>query len=136
VYEYNKASLKPRRRSLRKEPTGPEKLLWSKIRSRQVRGYKFRRQHSVGNFVIDFYCTELKLAVELDGESHFIPGATKQDNTRQQSIEKFGITFLRFSNTDVVKSLEGVWHTILQTAEKLKRKQDQTTRRAPPSIPP
>jgi very-short-patch-repair endonuclease len=72
---YNKTSEKAKGQLLRKNMTNAEALVWSKIRDKQIEGSKFRRQYSVGQFVIDFYCTELKLAIEIDGDSHFQDGA-------------------------------------------------------------
>lgn len=89
-----------------------EKLLWAKLRSKSVNGYKFRRQYSVEKYVIDFYCPQLKLAVEIDGESHFIEGAEDADRNRQSEIEQFGITFLRFTNIDIYENLDAVLSTI------------------------
>jgi very-short-patch-repair endonuclease len=64
--------------------------------------------------VVDFYCPRLKLAVELDGESHFIEGAEKRDQERQKMIESCGVSFLRFTNGDVYERLEGVVEEILK----------------------
>jgi len=74
--------------------------------------YKFRRQYGVDNYVIDFYCPELKLAIEIDGDSHFVTGAEEYDINRQQHIEQFGIQFMRFTNVDVLNNLAGVLQTI------------------------
>jgi very-short-patch-repair endonuclease len=109
---FNKRSVKERRRALRKNMPLAEKLLWAKLRSKSVNGYKFRRQYSVEKYVIDFYCPQLKLAVEIDGESHFIEGAEDADRNRQSEIEQFGITFLRFTNIDIYENLDAVLSTI------------------------
>lgn len=79
---------------------------------KQLLGKKFRRQYSVGPYCIDFCCVEIKLAVELDGESHFTPEAKVHDAARQRFIESFGIRFLRFTNVDVYDNLEGVLETL------------------------
>jgi very-short-patch-repair endonuclease len=73
--------------------TEPEIILWSRLKNRQMLGYKFRRQVSVGPFVIDFYCPEKKLAIEVDGGSHFVEEAEAYDGERQSVIEQFGIRF-------------------------------------------
>ena len=88
-------------------------MLWSKLRGKNVKGYKFRRQYSIGAYIVDFYCAEMKLAVELDGESHFIEGSEERDRKRQAFIESAGICFLRFTNTDVYERLDGVVETIM-----------------------
>lgn len=90
-----------------------ERALWLKLRAKSVKGYKFRRQYSVGPYIIDFYCAELKLAIEIDGESHFVEGAEVYDKQRQECIESAGIRFLRFTNTDIRERLEGVLRTIM-----------------------
>jgi very-short-patch-repair endonuclease len=97
--------------------TEPEIILWSKLKTRQMAGCKFRRQYSVGPFVLDFYCPEKKLAIEVDGSSHFGEGAEVYDGERQSYIEQFGIRFLRFTNSDVRNNLYEVLGKIL---EKLK----------------
>jgi very-short-patch-repair endonuclease len=75
-------------------------------------GYKFRRQHSVDRFVIDFYCPELKLAIEVDGDTHFTPPALVRDRDRQNHIESFGIRFIRVTNEDVYRNLDAVLDNI------------------------
>jgi very-short-patch-repair endonuclease len=90
-----------------------EVMLWLKLRGKNVKGYKFRRQYSVGTYIVDFYCAELKLAIEIDGESHFIAGSEDHDRKRQKFIESAGICFLRFTNTDVYERLDGVLETIM-----------------------
>jgi len=79
---------------------------------RQMLGYKFRRQYGVDQYVIDFYCPELKLAIEVDGECHFTAPATEHDRKRQKYIETFGIRFLRVMSTDVLSNLHGMLHEI------------------------
>lgn len=81
--------------------------------------YKLRRQYSVGPYVVDFYCPTLKLAVEIDGDSHFVAGATVDDERRQTFIEAFGINFLRFTNNEVEQQVESVLEKIYQTVQGL-----------------
>jgi len=90
---YNKESEKLKRRMLRKHLSQAEVLLWSKLKGKGLSNYKFRRQYSVGKFVIDFYCPKSKMAIEIDGDSHFVEGAKERDRERQTIIETFGITF-------------------------------------------
>jgi very-short-patch-repair endonuclease len=111
---FNKASEKEKRRSLRNNMPKAELAIWSKLRGKQMLGYKFRRQYSVDRYVLDFYCPELKLAIEIDGDSHFQVGAVADDKHRQAFIESFGISFLRFTNEDALKNLDGVLETIRQ----------------------
>ena len=75
VEHYNKPNMKQRRKVLRNAMTQAEIIVWSKLSRRQMHGYKFRRQYSVDQYVIDFYCPELKLAIEVDGDSHFMEAA-------------------------------------------------------------
>ena len=76
-----------------------EVILWQHIRRRQIKGYQFLRQKPIANYIVDFYCKELKLAIEIDGESHV--GREKKDRERQRRIEAMGVRFLRFQDSDV-----------------------------------
>ena len=96
-----------------------EALLWIQLSRKQVKGYKFRRQYGIGSYVLDFYCPKLKLAIEVDGESHFVKGAEEYDRERQHSIEGVGITFLRFLNTDIYENMNGVIQTIVEKIEEM-----------------
>jgi len=80
-------------REMRKQPTHSEDILWSALRNRALAGRKFRRQHPVGRFVLDFYCYEERLAVEIDGSVH--QGTSAADRERQLILESMGIRFLR-----------------------------------------
>jgi very-short-patch-repair endonuclease len=97
-------------------------ILWKELSCKQMHGYKFRRQYGVDQYVLDFYCLRLKLATEVDGDSHFMPGAEEQDKTRQEHIEVFGIRFLRFTNADVYENIDGVCHVILTHLAKVVKK--------------
>ncbi len=77
-----------------------------------MRGERFLRQYGVDQYVIDFYCPRLKLAIELDGDSHFIPGADKRDLSRQRHIESYCIHFLRYTNIDICDNIESVYDDI------------------------
>ncbi|MDP5339614.1 MAG: endonuclease domain-containing protein [Nodularia sp. (in: cyanobacteria)] len=111
---YNKNTELEKRRLLRQNITKAEKLIWNKIRDRQLENCKFRRQYSVDRFVIDFYSPELKLAIEIDGDSHFQDGAAEYDQVRQEFMESVGIKFIRFTNNDVYGNLSGVLENIVQ----------------------
>jgi very-short-patch-repair endonuclease len=118
---FNKLVEKHKRRYLRNKATPAEKLVWIYLRKRQVKGFRFLRQYSVDQYVIDFYCPELKLAIELDGDSHFeSEEAIEYDKIRQQYIEQFGICFLRFKNIEVYQNLDKVFGKIESKVEKLK----------------
>ena len=113
---YNRKEQTPTRRRLRGESPKAERLLWWRLRGKQLDELKFRRQYGVGDYVIDFYCPEAKLAVELDGESHFEPAARLNDATRQAFIESYGIRVLRFTNPQVYDNLDGVVEEIWRIA--------------------
>ena len=110
---HNHPWLKERRQQLRNHATRAEKTLWNALKGKQLNGFKFRRQHSVDFFILDFYCPELKLAIEVDGPSHLGKEAQGYDEFRQRYIEDHNIQFLRFTNTEVYQNLEGVIETIL-----------------------
>ena len=99
-------------RSLRRKQTGAEKILWSILRNHQLFALKFRRQHSMGPYVLDFYCHERKLCIELDGGQHYTSEGVHQDEQRKAFLESRGIRTLRFSNLDVQQNIEGVLLTI------------------------
>ena len=101
-------TLSERCRELRNGATRVETLLWSLLRNRQVAGAKFRRQHQFGRYILDFYCHEAKLAIELDGMHHFESDVMVADLTRSHYLETRGISVLRFTNSDVLQSTEQV----------------------------
>ena len=117
---YNKKLEKEKRRKLRQDIVKAEKVIWDKIRNRQIEDCKFRRQYSVDKFVIDFYNPILKLAIEIDGESHFEEGAAEYDRERQSYIESLGIKFIRFTNNDVYENLDGVLVRIVLKVRELR----------------
>jgi very-short-patch-repair endonuclease len=92
---------------LRRELTNAEQHLWQHLRAVQL-GAKFRRQFSVDAYVIDFYAPRYKLAVEVDGDSHYTDSGVNHDEERTRHLEKFGIEVLRFTNPDVLHNIEGV----------------------------
>jgi very-short-patch-repair endonuclease len=105
---YNRKKEKPLRRKLRKHLTNAEMILWQALRFKKMKGLRFKRQYSVDHFVIDFYCPEKKLAVEVDGAIHDNPEIKNNDENREGYLKQFGITFLRFKNEEVEKELEKV----------------------------
>jgi very-short-patch-repair endonuclease len=116
---YNRQSEKEKRRALRRNMTKAEVLLWLRLKNKQVLGYRFLRQYSVDRYVLDFYCPKLRLAIEVDGESHFVEGAEEYDRERQQYIEALGIKFLRFLNTEIYHNLQGVLQAINEKVTEL-----------------
>ena len=109
---FNKKELKPRRKELRNNSTYAEVYFWQQVKGRQLEGRKFRRQTSIGPFVVDFYCPEEKLVVELDGEVHFNEEAIKYDKERTEYIETLGLRVIRFENNEVLKNTEFVLNKI------------------------
>ena len=109
---FNQEREKDKRRQLRNPMPDAEVLLWSRLKGRQLLGCKFRRQHSLGAFVMDFYSPEIRLAIELDGDSHFREGAPEYDQERTVFIERFGIRIVRILNSDVYDNLDGILEMI------------------------
>ena len=93
-------------RQLRNNSTLSEILLWRHLKGKQLLGYDFDRQRPIGNFIVDFFCNELMLAIEIDGESH--SEKADQDVERQKILEESGVQFLRFADNEVKKNIEGV----------------------------
>lgn len=98
---HNRKALKERRRRLRKQATPAERALWHMLRKRRLEGRRFRRQHSIGPYIVDFYCPTEKLAVELEGAVHDDPARTDYDDRRAAFLEKQGIRVVRFENEQV-----------------------------------
>jgi very-short-patch-repair endonuclease len=105
---HNRKYLKYRRKELRSNLTPAEAKLWESIQNSQLDGHKFRRQHSIGNYILDFYCPSIKLAIELDGQVHQHYAAEHADMERDQTLQSLGIIVLRFENKDVFENLEAV----------------------------
>jgi very-short-patch-repair endonuclease len=91
-----------------------EGLVWNRIKSKQLLGYKFRRQHGIGPFIVDFYCPKKKLVVEIDGDTHYTPEALVYDETRSSFLREQGIQIMRFTNLDVWENLDGVIEAIME----------------------
>lgn len=110
---FNKSQYKERRQKLRNNMTEPEKRLWQILRNQQM-GVKFRRQHGIGYYIADFYCPELKMVIEVDGESHFSEEAKAYDKVRDNFMLSLGIITIRLENNDIMKNIDGVYQTIKQ----------------------
>ena len=104
----NKSSFKPFRKQLRNNLTPAEATLWKHLQRRQLEGRKFRRQHSVGNYILDFYCPAEKLCVELDGAVHFTESGMDYDHERTAYLNSLNIQVMRFENYMVFERLEEV----------------------------
>jgi very-short-patch-repair endonuclease len=99
--------------ALRKNMTLAEKVLWKELSDRKKFKAKFRRQHPIDIFIVDFYCHEFKLAIEIDGEIHMKKEIKEYDDGREHDIEKFGITILRFTNDEIFNDIKKVETQIL-----------------------
>ena len=99
---------------MRRDPTEPEKRLWSKLRNQQLDGIKFRRQVWLVGFIADFYAADLRLVIEVDGDGHAAREAA--DEQRSRILQREGFRTIRFANVDVMRNIEGVLETILMTA--------------------
>lgn len=116
-YEYEfyygaSAVTKAQAAELRKNMTDAEKVLWQKLRNNQMFGLKFRRQHPVDIFILDFYCHERKLAIEVDGKIHNQQEQQEWDENRTYELNEFGIKVLRFTNEDVIDQTKKVIDSI------------------------
>lgn len=111
---FNKKSQTIKRRLLRKNLQKAEIELWLRLKNKKLGGYKFRRQYSVDRYVIDFCCSELKLAIEIDGPYHNTDDMKIYDNSRDTFIKSLGIRILRFSNADIENNIENILLKIKQ----------------------
>ena len=115
-------------KQLRQDSTFPERLLWSRLRRGQVYGYRFRRQHAIAGFIVDFVCTDASLIIEVDGDSHI--GRAQYDADRQSKFVSMGYRVLRISNDDILRDLDSIVDGIANAV-----KQATATRHPPPAPP-
>ncbi|MGA2280859.1 MAG: DUF559 domain-containing protein [Verrucomicrobiota bacterium] len=101
-----------RARQLRKKETWAEKLVWRRLRARRFSGYKFRRQHPIGIYHLDFFCEEAELNIELDGRQHGFPDQRQHDVEREKFLQSRGIKTLRFWNSHLRRNAQGIRDTI------------------------
>lgn len=110
-----------RARQLRSNPTEAEKRIWHYLRDKQVGGFRFRRQQPIGPYIVDFFCPQAKLIVEIDGGQH----SPERDDKRSRWLEGRGYRVIRFWNNDVLGNAEGVWTALTEVL-----------RVYPPPLPP
>lgn len=115
---YNEKILESRRRDLRVKQTEAEKILWQKLRNRQINGFKFFRQYSIGKYIADFYCSELRLVIELDGSHHYEENVFEYDKIREEFMKNLDIKTIRFNNLDVFKNLDEVMERVYDEVRK------------------
>ena len=111
-YIHNESNQKTLRQTLRNNATPAEAILWSALKGKQVEGLKFRRQFGVGPYVIDFYCPEIRLGIELDGGVHKTSYTHEYDEMRNRFLTENGITILRFDNEVVYNNVEEIIEAI------------------------
>lgn len=98
-------NIQAKAKELRKQMTPAEKLLWTKLNNKQVLGLKFRRQHPIDIFIVDFYCHKAKLVIEIDGEYHKDKSVSEYDKGRTSELEQYGLTVVRFTNKEVLNDV-------------------------------
>lgn len=106
-------------RQLRKNSTQSEIKLWSGLRNKQMLGFDFHRQKPLGNHIVDFFCNDLMLAIELDGLTHSFPEVYEKDMNKEASLGELGITLLRFNDSEVMSNFPSVIRAIETTIEEL-----------------
>jgi len=111
-YLNNRLYLKEKRKDLRKKSTAAEAILWLSLKNKQLCGKRFRRQFSIANYILDFYCHEEKLGIELDGSNHFTGFGSQYDQRRTEFLNKHGVRIIRFENDAVFKRHETVLEII------------------------
>jgi very-short-patch-repair endonuclease len=104
----NQIELKTFRRELRNNLTPAEAKMWTYLKNKQLEGRRFRRQHSIAGFILDFYCPSERLGIELDGQGHFNAGAREYDRERDLFLKYYGVLVLRFVNSWVFDNPQGV----------------------------
>ena len=103
-----------RARKLRKRMTRCEKILWQELRKNRLEKYHFRRQHPVSRFIVDFYCHEIRLVIEVDGSIHDQEHQREWDLNRQAALENLGLTVIRFRNEEVIRNVRRVVREIAE----------------------
>ncbi|WP_373480808.1 DNA methyltransferase [Geminocystis sp.] len=110
----NLKEVKELRRNLRNNATPAEKILWKVLQGKQLDGFKFRRQHSIDRYILDFFCPSANLAIELDGETHYTSEAIEYDQIRDNFLANVGIKVIRYPNNEIFENLDGVLEDIRQ----------------------
>ncbi|MTI89567.1 MAG: endonuclease domain-containing protein [Balneolaceae bacterium] len=106
-------------KQLRTEATKAEQMLWDRLRGRQFMSLKFRRQHPLHAFIVDFYCHKLKLIVEADGGYHNEPEQKRLDISRSKELENLGFTVVRFGNREIINDIDGVLRQLERVASEI-----------------
>lgn len=109
---YTLTESRQRRRDLRRRSTRAERKLWAELRNGRFFKYKFRRQHGIGPYIVDFLCHQLRLVIEIDGDTHFTEHARVYDLERQRWLENLNLRVVRFTNDDVLDNLDEVLNSL------------------------
>ncbi len=117
IVPYN-PKLKEKARRLRNNSTKAEIRLWLHLKRRQMMGYDFHRQKPIDNFIVDFFCRELMLAIELDGYTHTFEEVADRDEVKEQGLRELGVRIIRFRDEDVMNNIEGVMKEIEDRVKK------------------
>ena len=125
--------LKTLSRELRKKGTLGEVLLWQALKGKKIRGYQFMRQKPIGDYIVDFFCSKLKLVIELDGISHI--DKAERDRIRQQKLEALGLSVVRFCEWYVKKDIRNVVQGIVNWIEKHENEKKAQAKTQPPKSP-
>jgi very-short-patch-repair endonuclease len=132
MLEYSR-NLKQPSRDLRKNMTDAERLLWSRLRGKQLLGVQFYRQKPIGSYIVDFYCHSAALVVEVDGGQHFEAGHARKDGERDSCLVESGLCVVRFNNLQVLQETDAVVEAIMKM---IKERQIPPSQKANPSQPP
>jgi adenine-specific DNA-methyltransferase len=116
---------------MRKTSTDAEKKLWAILRDRRLADFKFRRQHRIGGYILDFYCVRCRVAVELDGGQHNNPGVARYDARRTQSLKELGVDVIRFWDHDMLRDAPIIAEEIFRFISEVKRPSPQPS----PGVP-
>jgi very-short-patch-repair endonuclease len=127
---HNPQSTKEFRIKLRKKMTQSEVFLWSKIKSKQL-GYKFRRQHGIDNYIVDFYCHELGVIIELDGISHLSEKTYKKDLIKQKHLEEVGYIVKRYTDNQIINEMENVLKDLINICFEINKKNEKIIKHLP-----
>ena len=128
-----RCQLTERARDLRRNSTAAERKIWHWLRHRYLGGHKFRRQHPIGGYVLDFYCPELKLCVEVDGQSHDTDARVGYDIKRTDKLAAYGVTVVRLRNEYIDEQPDGAWSVIVAAVEEAMRARNTGLRESRPS---
>jgi len=118
--------LKELARNLRNNSTKSEIKLWGALKRKQLLGYDFHRQKPIDHFIVDFFCNELMLAIELDGYTHDFEEVFEKDRNKIQRLSELGISVLRFRDEDIMNNIDDVLGSIQYFVEELEKKRQHT----------